>query len=114
MLDENGDVFIENNEIQMVYDTEFWRQVVKTQLAVHQGEWFFDVEKGANQHIFTGKNVTAEDIRDEIENVLLQIDGTFAITSFEADIDKSIRKATVKFSAETANGVKISINDFEV
>lgn len=55
MLDEHGDVVIENGEIQMVHDVELTAQTIKSVLQTQKGEWFLDWEEGINHNEILGK-----------------------------------------------------------
>lgn len=58
---KNGDVVIENNEIQMVSDAELIRQTVETVLNTNKGEWFFDEDEGINFDNILGKKKKIKD-----------------------------------------------------
>ena len=55
MLDENGDVVIENGDIQMTNGTELTMQTIKTVLKTQKGEWFFNADEGINLNEILGK-----------------------------------------------------------
>ena len=54
-LDSNGDVLIENNEIQMVNGTELTLQTIKSVLGTKKGEWFGDWNEGVDYDSILGK-----------------------------------------------------------
>lgn len=49
-----------------------------------------------------------DEVKNEILEGLLQVDSSFIITSFTAEIDKKTRHAKMYFTAETDNGDKVS------
>ena len=51
----NGDVVIENGEIQMVSGAELTRQTVETVLGTNKGEWFFNADEGITFSNILGK-----------------------------------------------------------
>ena len=55
-LDKNGDLIIENNEIQMIDGAELTRQTVQTVLSTNKGEWSLNVDEGINFRNILGKH----------------------------------------------------------
>lgn len=55
MLDEQGDVVIENGVIQMVHGTDLTMQTTKCVLGTQKGEWFLNWEEGINHDNILGK-----------------------------------------------------------
>lgn len=108
-LDENGDVIIENNEIQMAENEELLRQTIKTNIATNKGEWFLDWEQGINRSNILGKGVKEETVLEEIEDALQQADETLHITEFKYGVNE--RKSKVSFKAaneETDNEIEVT------
>lgn len=103
-IDENGDVIIENNEIQMAEGNELLRQTVQSNIATQKGEWFLDWEQGVERSNIIGKGVTEETVQAEIEDALQQVDDTLNITEF--DYSTNGRKSKVKFKAATEENDK--------
>lgn len=54
-LSEQGDVLVQDNEIQMVHGSELKLQTIKTTLATQKGEWFLNWEQGINYNNILGK-----------------------------------------------------------
>lgn len=54
-LNEQGDLVIENGEIQMVHGTELKAQTIKTVLGTQKGEWFPNWEEGIDHNEILGK-----------------------------------------------------------
>lgn len=99
MLDDDGDVVINNNDIQLVENEELIRQKVRNVLSTNKGEWFLNEDEGINFDNLLGKNNPEELVRAEIEQGIQQVDENFAITEFEMYADKNSRKLTVNFTA---------------
>nr|DAV45636.1 MAG TPA: Baseplate wedge protein [Caudoviricetes sp.] len=93
---KDGDVLIENNEIQMVDGEELLRQTAQSIIETNKGEWFTDWDEGIDFSNILGKGVTEEMIIAEIEDGLRQVDETLNITDFDMSIDG--RMLTVSFS----------------
>ena len=55
MLDEHGDVVIQNGVVQMVHGSELTRQTIKTVLGTQKGEWFLNWDEGINHDNILGK-----------------------------------------------------------
>lgn len=55
MLDEQGDVVIQNGVVQMVHGSELTKQTIKTVLGTQKGEWFLNWEEGINYDNILGK-----------------------------------------------------------
>ena len=55
MLDEHGDVVIQNGVVQMVHGSEVTRQTIKTVLGTQKGEWFLNWDEGINHDNILGK-----------------------------------------------------------
>lgn len=93
---KDGDLLIENNEIQMVDGEELLRQTAQSIIETNKGEWFTDWDEGIDFSNILGKGVTEEMIIAEIEDGLRQVDETLNITDFDVSING--RTLTVSFS----------------
>lgn len=60
MVNERGDIVIENGTIQMVHDNELTLQKIKSVLGTQKGEWFLNWEEGINHENILGKKRYAE------------------------------------------------------
>lgn len=103
-LDKNGDLLIENNQIQMINGNELVRQTVERVLQTNKNEWFLNTDEGITFSNILGKKKSDDIIRNEIEQGLSQVDGSFFIDSFSCDYDTNKRKLTVNFVAKNDNG----------
>lgn len=54
-LTENGDLLIENGEIQMAHGTDLTMQTIKSTFGTKKGEWFLDWEQGIDYDSIFGK-----------------------------------------------------------
>lgn len=107
-LDSTGDIFIQNNSLQMVDGNELLRQKVQEVLNTNKGEWFFDWEQGIEFSRILGKGVTEEAVRAEIEDGLRQVDENLYISDFSMTVKG--RELTVEFiAADETSSTKISI-----
>lgn len=103
-LDEHGDVLIENNQISIVTGDNLLQQKVWTVLRTNLKTWFFDWEQGIDFGNLLGKGTSSELARYEIERGLRQVDDTFTLTEFSYEADRTNRRATVSFKAQTGSG----------
>lgn len=103
VLDERGDVIVENGDIHIVVGDELLRQRVRTVLMTNLEEWFFDWDQGVDFSNLLGKT-NEELVRYEVERGLAQVDDTFVITDFAYSEDRLIRAARVHFTARSGAG----------
>lgn len=54
-LNEQGDLLIENGDIQMAHGAELTKQTIKTVLGTQKGEWFLNWDEGINHNEILGK-----------------------------------------------------------
>lgn len=106
-MDENGDVLIENGEISLVVGDSLLQQKVASVLRTNRKESFFEWGQGINFGNLLGKGANEELARYEIEQGLLQVDATFAITEFKYEVDKLHRKALITFKAQNDSGKEV-------
>lgn len=66
---KDGDVVIENNEIQMISDAELIRQTVETVLNTNKGEWFFNADEGINFENILGKKKKVKSTINETDSI---------------------------------------------
>ena len=109
-LDENNDIRIVNNQIQMVNGTDLMKQTVKTVIGTNKGEWCLNEDEGINFQNISGKSIPDDEvIKNEIEQGLMQVDNSFAVTSFTADFNSKSRALNVTFQAENEDKMKLQI-----
>lgn len=107
MIDERGDVVIENNEISIVTGDTLLQQKVWSILRTNLKEWFFDWSQGIDFGNLLGKGTNEELVRFEVERGLHQVDSTFTITEFAYEADRATRQATVRFKASNEHGREV-------
>lgn len=113
---QNGDVLIENNEIQMTYDTDLAMQTIKSVLSTVKGEWFVDWNEGVEYSEILGKkeiSVSDEVIKSKILDGLKQYDENLIIDVFEKTFDKEARKLQIKLGVinnETEERMTINLD----
>ena len=78
-LDSNGDVVIENNQIQMVEGIELIAQTLKQVFNTNLSEWFDDKEEGIDYHVVLTKNPNYDLIEDTINTAAQQVALTFNV-----------------------------------
>lgn len=111
-LDSNGDLLIENNQIQMVNDDDLVKQTVTTVLGTNKKEWFLNWLEGINFRNILGKASNDETereelARNEIAQGLLQVDSSFFIDEFMYVFDSINRRTTIQFVAKNSEGATI-------
>ena len=100
----DGDVVV-NKTIEIATDPEALRQKVERVLGTNQGEWSFDPLEGIDFSVILCKNPDEDEIRIEIEEALMRLDETFAITDFNLTIEN--RHATITFTAINSGGAEV-------
>lgn len=104
----NGDIVIENGDIQLISGSELTVQTCTTVLETRKGEWFGNTDEGIDIGFVLGRNVTEDMIRGQILLGLRQVDSTLYIDTFIYNFDKKSRKAIVKFTAKNTKNETIS------
>ena len=107
MIDNNGDVVIQDDRIVMVSDKDLITQTVRQVLKTNLGEWWLNENEGIDFYCLLGKNPNYDQIKDNIKLGLLQIDETFTLTSFDCSLKN--RKLTINFTAVNDNGYTVEI-----
>jgi len=111
-LDTNNDIAIENFNFVIVDGEENVAQRLKTNLAIFKGEWFLDTTRGVPyyQEILK-KNPDSKLIEAEFKAAIVNTDGIAKLKSFEMEYDNSLRKLTIAFTAQTDEGLEISLQE---
>ena len=55
LMDESGDVVIENGVVQMAHGVDLTMQKIKCVLGTQKGEWFLNWDEGINHNNILGK-----------------------------------------------------------
>lgn len=108
LLDNNGDVVINDGKIQMTNDKILLAQTVRQVLLTNNGEWWLNAAEGIDRYCMLCKNPNKDLIENNIKRGLLQVDPTFKITSFSCT-KKEDRTLLIEFVAVNENGDEIAI-----
>ena len=109
-LDNTGDIVIKDNKIEMVEGNDLTTQTIKTVLGTNKGEWVFNPDEGINFATILGKGHTEDSIKDEIEQGLAQVDGSFFVTNFELSPGNN-RRFTLAVTAQNSEGEEITVKE---
>lgn len=108
MLDENGELVIQNGRILTVSDKNLTAQKVKQVIRTQLGEWEYDTEEGIDRYVMLTKNPNYDLVEDNIRLGLLQVDESFRITDFNCSEGKN-RQLKVNFTATNDTDGEVSI-----
>lgn len=107
LLDDKGDIVIEDNKVKTIKDKELIAQTVRQILMTNNGEWEYNEEEGIDFRSLLVKNPNYDQIRDNILLGLTQVDETFELLTFEHELKD--RKLTIKFTAVNSAGEEIEV-----
>lgn len=107
-IDNNGDVIIQNRQIEMTDGNDLIRQTIQTVLGTNKGEWDFNPDEGITFDYILTKNPDFDVIRNEIANGLTQVDDTLVLQDFKYDYNKNQRTLHIDFTARNSNGEEVS------
>lgn len=109
LVDANGDIVIDNNDLKYVEDANLTRQKVKLTLSTNKGEWLFNANEGIDFFAMLTKNPNEEQVYDTILDGLRQVDEGIQIQDYESSITG--RKLNIRFTAlDTAFSVNTNGN----
>ena len=108
LLDNTGDVIINNNDVQLVSGKELTRQKVKLVLSTNKGEWLLNENEGINFKVMLVKKHNEDEVMDTIRDGLRQIDETFVIEEYNI-IQTINRKLIVEFKAVNEDGEELRL-----
>ena len=107
-LDKEGfGVNSEACKIRMVDGNELLAQTVRTVIGTNKGEWIFNKNEGISFKNLLGKNVDEEMLKNEVFQGLLQVDSSFAMTEFSAELDRNTRHIIIHFTAVNSGGEEV-------
>lgn len=107
LLDNTGDVIINNNDVQLVSGKELTMQKVKLVLSTNKGEWLLNEQEGINFKVMLVKKHNEDEVMDTIRDGLRQIDETFVIEEYK--IQTINRKLIVEFKAVNEDGEELRL-----
>ena len=112
-LDDNGDLLIENGEIQMAHGKHLTMQTIQTVWLTKKNEWFFDLDEGVERDLIIGqKNVDEDTVIAILQDGLDQISDTLVIDYLQCSFDKVVRKLHVDVTVkDEETGETIEITD---
>lgn len=99
------DVLIENDQMEIVDGDDAIVQHLRVRLQFFFSEWFLDTRLGVPylERILI-KNPDLVVVRNIIREVVLETPGIDNLSRFDLDVDASIRKLTVSFTAVKDDG----------
>ena len=105
---KKGDVVIKNNDIAIIGGKELTMQTIACLLKTNLGEWYLNEDEGINTFCMLAKNPNYDEIKDNVLLALHQIDESFVLLSFDADVDDE-RNLTLSFRAENDDGETVEM-----
>ncbi|WP_312118188.1 contractile injection system sheath initiator [Brevibacillus reuszeri] len=101
----NGDiVFDENGELIMIEGPEEIAQCAESVLGTNKGEWFLNLDLGIKFKAFLGKDLSEEEMREEIRKGLFQEERIQTVEEICFTADYKSRTMDIYFVATTING----------
>ena len=101
-----SDLVLENYDFALVDGNERVRQQMHIHLLTFQGEWYLNTNFGVPYfENVLGKQIDRALIESVIKAEIMKVADVLEITSFEMEIDASVRSLTVEFSVMTTFGV---------
>ena len=101
-----SDLVLENYDLALVDGNERVRQQMHIHLLTFQGEWYLNTNFGVPYfENVLGKQIDRALIESVIKAEIMKVADVLEITSFEMEIDASVRSLTVEFSVMTTFGV---------
>jgi len=103
---DTSDLVLENYDLALVDGNERVRQQMHIHLLTFQGEWYLNTNFGVPYfENVLGKQIDRALIESVIKAEIMKVADVLEITSFEMEIDASVRSLTVEFSVMTTFGV---------
>ncbi len=103
LLLKDGDIVIENNDLQLVEGPEEVAQSVAVVLGTNKEEWFLNLDKGIEYSNVLGKSTDAQARNEIIQGIAQEprIDTVDVLTIMD---DKNTRTRLIKFEATSTDG----------
>lgn len=110
-LNKYGDVVINNNKIELVYDVEMINQTIRQVLNTNLGEWFGNKEEGIDFHVILTKNPNYDLIQDTINTAVQQVADTLEIDLETDDFNFDVigRELNITFTLTINNSDSASM-----
>lgn len=106
-LTANGDVSINDGQIETVDGVDLEGQTIKTVIGTNKGEWPFNLNEGVDFRQILGKGVTEDMARSQITSGVHQVNGNRNIENFNYTVDQ--RSAVIDFTAREQDGSNIAL-----
>lgn len=103
LLDEKGDIVIENGSIALVENEHLKAQTLRTVMGTNKGEWFLNDEEGIDFNFMLGKGITEDMQLAQCKDACNQVDTSLTVVDFHREVDKATRKAEINFKAQGDN-----------
>lgn len=97
-LDNKGDVTVNKNRIEMVEGSDLIIQKIRQILLTNYGEWWLDKKEGLDQRSIFVKNPNYQLIKDEIRQVINQIDSSLVVDNIEFVEDSANRHLIINMN----------------
>ena len=110
-IDENGDLFMDQGQLQEVSGVEEIRQRFRQLLRTNKGEWFLNPEEGLDYLAFWTKTPDEEAIRMTIEEVAAQVEEIERLEGVRIDFDERERTLTISFVAILTTGEEFELEE---
>lgn len=110
-LNNEGDLVMENGELQTISSKDELVQCVRQLLRINIGEWFLDPSMGFDQFSILGeKRINEEDIREALVYTIEQESRIDSIESINIEFDNRTRELHISFIA-IAQGEEIEVQE---
>jgi len=104
-LDANNDILLDSGRIAITSDGAEVAQHVRTRLRFFKGEWDLDITAGVPwyQEILIRPAVLSN-VESIIKREILSTPGVDELTAFQSTLDRTTRRLSISFSANTTYG----------
>lgn len=111
-LNDEWDLSTGNTDLELLTGADAIAQHLAQRIKMFLGEWFLDTRKGVTyiQQIFV-KNPNETVVDSALKTVIIQTPGVAKLTAFELQIDRSLRKLKLSFTAKTNDGEIIEYSE---
>ena len=111
LLDEKGDIVIENGQLVMISGNELKAQTLRTVMGTNKGEWFYNNDEGIDFSFMLGKGITDEMRLAQCKDACSQVDESLYVSEFNCEVENKTRKSTIQFVAKNDNNTEITFSE---
>ncbi|MFE0394759.1 DUF2634 domain-containing protein [Paenibacillus lactis] len=104
LLLTNGDLVFDGDELVMVDGPDEQAQCIRITLGTNKNEWFLDPDLGISFERFLGKNLSQEEMIEELREGLHQLEFIDTVDDITITQDTRSRKQLITFTATTMDG----------